>query len=54
MDNIKLIQVVNAGLLIEGMGNKILIDGIHSVKTKEWSTVDNNLMDYIIYSGDGP
>jgi L-ascorbate metabolism protein UlaG (beta-lactamase superfamily) len=49
MDKIKLTQVVNAGLLIEGSGRKILIDGIHNVKTPEWSTVDNNLMNYIIY-----
>lgn len=49
MHNMKITQVVNAGLLIEGTEKKILIDGIHNVKTHEWSTVDNELMDYIIY-----
>ncbi|MGB4440448.1 MAG: MBL fold metallo-hydrolase [Sedimentibacter sp.] len=49
MHNIKITQIVNAGLLIEGNDKKILIDGIHNVKTHEWSTVDNKLMDYIIY-----
>lgn len=49
MHNMKITQVVNAGLLIEGNETKILIDGIHNVKTHEWSTVDNELMDYIIY-----
>jgi len=49
MDKIKLTQIVNAGLLIEGGGKKILIDGIHNAKTPEWSTVDDNLMNYIIY-----
>ncbi|KAF5048927.1 Beta-lactamase superfamily domain protein [anaerobic digester metagenome] len=52
MHNIKIAQVVNAGLLIEGTHKKILIDGIHNVKTHEWSTVDNGLMDYIIYGKD--
>lgn len=52
MDNIKFTQVVNAGLLIEKTDAKILIDGIHSEKTYEWSTVDKNLMDYIIYGKD--
>lgn len=49
MDNIKLTQIVNMGLLIEGGGKKILTDGIHNAKTPEWSTVDNSLMNYIIY-----
>jgi L-ascorbate metabolism protein UlaG (beta-lactamase superfamily) len=49
MNNITITQVVNAGLLIEGNHKKIMIDGIHSVKTHEWSTVSNELMDYMIY-----
>lgn len=49
MQNIKLTQVVNAGLLIEGSGKKILIDAVHCEKTHEWSTVSNELMDYMIY-----
>lgn len=49
MHNMKITQVVNAGLLIEGIEKKILIDGIHNIKTHEWSTVDDELMDYIIY-----
>ncbi len=48
MEKIKLTQIVNMGLLIEGNNKKILIDGIHSVKTHEWSTVNNNLMNYMI------
>lgn len=52
MEKIKLTHVVNMGLLIEGMNKKILIDGIHCVKTHEWSTVNNSLMDYIIYGKD--
>ncbi|NLJ59150.1 MAG: MBL fold metallo-hydrolase [Tissierellia bacterium] len=52
MKKVKLTQVVNAGLLIEGMGKKILIDGIHSEKTHEWSSVDKELMDQIIYGKD--
>ncbi|MEL7647656.1 MAG: MBL fold metallo-hydrolase [Sedimentibacter sp.] len=49
MQNIKLTQIVNAGLLIEGNGKKILIDAIHCEKTHEWSTVTDELMDYMIY-----
>lgn len=49
MDKIIITQIVNAGLLIEAAGKKILIDGIHSVKTHEWSTVNKELMDDIIY-----
>jgi L-ascorbate metabolism protein UlaG (beta-lactamase superfamily) len=49
MHNIKITQVVNAGLLIEGTHKKILIDGIHNIKTHEWSTVDDELMDYMLY-----
>lgn len=52
MEKIKLTQIVNMGLLIEGNNKKILIDGIHFVKTHEWSTVNNNLMEYIIYGKD--
>jgi L-ascorbate metabolism protein UlaG (beta-lactamase superfamily) len=51
-NKIKLTQVVNAGLLIETMGKKILIDGIHTEKTHEWSTVDEKLAEHMIY-GDG-
>jgi L-ascorbate metabolism protein UlaG (beta-lactamase superfamily) len=49
MHNIIITQVINAGLLIEGNHKKIMIDGIHSVKTHEWSTVSDELMDYMIY-----
>lgn len=49
MHNIKLTEVVNAGLLIEADNTKILIDGLHTIKKRVWSTIDDKLRDYIIY-----
>lgn len=47
--NIKISQVVNAGIIIESSNTKILIDGIHNDKSTEYDTIGNELMDEIIY-----
>lgn len=49
MEKIKITQVVNAGILIEALNKKILIDGIHNTKIADWSTIDNELMNHMIY-----
>jgi L-ascorbate metabolism protein UlaG (beta-lactamase superfamily) len=52
VSKIKISQIANAGILIEGAGRKIIIDGIHFRKVHDWSTVGEEMMAQMIY-GDG-
>lgn len=47
--NIKISQVINAGILIENSNTKILIDGIHNDGSTVFNTIDEGLMLEIIY-----
>ena len=50
MNFVRISQVVNAGVLISADNKKILIDGIHSTNSYEWSSIDEKLMNQIIHT----